>query len=90
MHGSTAKYSPEHCRRGRGAVLSLTSQTMFATFPVVRTFFVRLPCSLTVFGRSLLLIVLEVVANAICLAIAARSHAILGLAILAWVRAHVN
>lgn len=40
---------------------------------------------LTVFGRSLLLISLEVAANAVCWAIAARSHAILGLAILAWV-----
>ncbi|KAI9573618.1 NicO-domain-containing protein [Boletus coccyginus] len=43
------------------------------------------PISLTVFGRSLLLISLEVAANAICWAFAARSHAILGLAILAWV-----
>ena len=47
--------------------------------------FVAIPGPLTVFGRSLLLIFLEVVANAVCWAIAARSHAILALAILAWV-----
>jgi high-affinity nickel-transport protein len=57
---------------------------MVWTFPAVRVFFVGVPRSLTVFGRSLLLITLEVAANAICWAIAARSHAILGLAILAW------
>lgn len=53
----------------------------------VRSAFVTpsISISLTVFGRSLLLISLEVAANAICWAIAARSHAILGLAILAWV-----
>lgn len=58
---------------------------MVGTFPAVRAFFVGVPRPLTVFGRSLLLITLEVAANAICWAIAARSHAILGLAILAWV-----
>lgn len=56
--------------------------------PVVRRAFV--PVSLTVFGRSLLLVSLEVAANAICWAIAARSHAILGLAILAWVHMQPN
>ncbi|KAH7885314.1 NicO-domain-containing protein [Phlebopus sp. FC_14] len=39
---------------------------------------------LTVFGRAVLLIVLEVLANAICWAVASRFHSILGLAILAW------
>lgn len=58
---------------------------MVEIFPAFRASVVCLPCSLTVFGRSLLLISLEVAANAICWAIAARSHAILGLAILAWV-----
>ena len=70
-------------------MLSITTQDepdMVKMFQAVRTFVVRVPCSLTVFGRSLLLISLEVAANAICLGIAARSHAILGLAILAWVR----
>ncbi|KAF9221667.1 NicO-domain-containing protein [Gyrodon lividus] len=43
----------------------------------------RLPC-LTVFGRSLLLVVLEVAANAICWAIAAHLRSLLGLAMLAW------
>ncbi|KIJ64544.1 hypothetical protein HYDPIDRAFT_40285 [Hydnomerulius pinastri MD-312] len=40
--------------------------------------------SLTLFGRSLLLVVVEVLANAVCWAIAAQSHALLSLAILAW------
>ncbi|KAF8133766.1 NicO-domain-containing protein [Boletus edulis] len=53
-------------------------------YPAVRAFSIAIPSSLTLFGRSLLLISLEVAANAICWAIAARSHAILGLAILAW------
>lgn len=55
---------------------------MVKMFPAIRA----IPCSLTVFGRTLILISLEVAANAICWAIAARSHAILGFAILAWVR----
>ncbi|KAH7928443.1 NicO-domain-containing protein [Leucogyrophana mollusca] len=39
---------------------------------------------LTLLGRSLLLVCLEVVANAVCWIIASRSHSIMGLAILAW------
>ena len=62
---------------------------MVAIFQAVRGSFV-VSSSLTVFGRSLLLITLEVAANAICWAIAARSHAMLGLAILAWVHMQTN
>jgi hypothetical protein len=50
----------------------------------VRGFLQRLPC-FTVLGRSLLLVILEVAANVICWAIAARSRSFLSLAILAWV-----
>ncbi|KAF8842136.1 NicO-domain-containing protein [Paxillus ammoniavirescens] len=49
----------------------------------VRGFLQRLPC-FTVLGRSLLLVILEIAANVICWAIAARSRSFLSLAILAW------
>lgn len=46
---------------------------------------IKIP-SLTLFGRSLLLVLVLLLANAVCWGVAVRLHALVGLALLAWVR----